>query len=224
MFFNKYNVSPMLLAGLLAETVYTPDIAQLEARQFTRVFLPDDAQRTHPQYELIREHSAYVCTGFTSTSFRLYRRKTDGIAVAMEDTSQDKVKFFPQGPCKIKGEIHLVQADGILKLDNHRQNGVQFLRKRIPIIFPHRKLKWIRGPEDMHDVEQSDIRHYEHIPDRRIGKTKELVSLVRCEMYIGIPEYWNKLIDGGFAFEEAEIFQPKAFRSWLPKYYQFLKK
>jgi len=196
----------------MSRTRFTPDIAYLELRQFNLVFICDDAMLAGKNYSLIQEHSAKVARGFTRKAFNFYVKQTDGSAIPMRVKQQPG--YFSFSSLKIKGEIHAVTAEGIIRLDHHYQNGVQYRRTRTQILFPTTE----HGRVVNRDVQGRELPPCLSDKDYILP---ERVDIIDCFMYTGVPNYWNDLLDGGFAFQPCPIRYPKEEKSWLIKYYHY---
>lgn len=203
-----------LNASIQERMKFTPDIAILEQGPFQLVFLCDDVMRAGKNYKVIAENSAYVARGFTRNGYNFYRKRTDGspVIMAAKQTSNN----YEFSCLKIKGEIHSVESkDGMIGLDTHYQNGVQFRRKRIQILYP----------TSQHGVIENLDSMGRPLPHTLLGKKHfllpERVDLIWCWMYIGTSAYWKDLLDGGFAFERVRISEPKEPKNWLIKYYHW---
>lgn len=192
------------------ETRYTPDVAKLEEFEYQLYFACDDTQRGHPKHNLL--DGDYKCPGFTQQSFNYWFPEVpwDEPSVPMEAEGYlNALKGMPP-IAKIKGEIHKVRPSTLISLDIEKQNGIQFLRKKVRIVVPHRALKWV------HDVNTipPDV---EYVADNGLGLTKERVCVLRAWMYVGIPEYWDKLLNM-YSFHSVDTYEAKN-RRWLKEYY-----
>lgn len=204
------------LNALIQERMkFTPDIAMLEQSQYQLVFVCDDLMRSGRNYKVIQDNSAYVARGFTRNGYNFYRKRTDGSPVVMS-AKQVGDNRFDFSTLKIKGEIHSVEStEGMIKLDTHYQNGVQYRRKRIQILYP----------TSQHGVIENLDTTGKPLPHTLQGKKHfllpERVDPIWCWMYIGTSTYWKDLLDGGFAFERVRISEPKDEKNWLIKYYHW---
>src|SRR5258705_7834761 len=192
---------------------YTPDIATLELSQFQLVFACDDLMLAGKNYPLIDDCSAKVCRAFTLRGYKFYIHRTDGVPVAMAAKQGNNRWDF--SCLKIKGEVHSVLSSSMPKLDTHYQNGVQFIRVRTKLLYR----------SSQHGVILNHDTQGRPLPKALLGHKHfllpERVDIIEAWMYIGVPGYWNNLLDGGFAFEPVRIIEPKEDRSWLPKNYHY---
>jgi hypothetical protein len=197
----------------LTPTQFTPDIATLELSQFHLLFVCDDLMRAGKNYKLIADSSTTVARGFTLRGYNFYRKVTDGTPVVM---AAKQVKNRYDFSClKIKGEIHCVETPAIVKLDTHYQNGVQFRRKRVQILYPTRQ----HGQVVNKSTDGKPLPYT--LQGRKHFLLPERVDPIWTWMYIGTSKYWDKLLDGGFAFEPVRIVEPEKERDWLIKYYSW---
>lgn len=193
-------------------TRYSPDAAKLEEYEYQLFFACDETQRGHMKHDFIQD-GEYKTPAFTQASFNYWQGEPWSYVVPMEATGIRNV--FPGIPpiAKIKGEIHKVRPASILRLDSEKQNGVQFLRQRVRLIIPHRKLVFIHDK----DCPPPEVERFEG----QIGLTYERMCVIRAWMYVGIPEYWDKLIST-FDYRSVQTYESKN-RSWCKQYYQLRK-
>ena len=178
---------------------FTPDIAVIQQKRSQILFVCDELQKHHPGFELIKEHSASLGGAFTKDQFVMYKRKLglESYAVALDNP------FFQAQKGIIRGELYAVLPMRYIELDTHYQNGVVFERRRVTVKIPH-----------LHIGKRKDGSGF------RIKKTSEL----RCFMYVGVPDYWNKVMDeedGFFLFDNVRRFTPA--NPDLTPYYYFSK-
>jgi len=149
--------------------------------------------------------------GFTLEKFNYYRQR-DGLAIPMLNTSGLTLPRFPP-PLKIRGEIHAIQPYQFRELDNLKDNGVQFVRQRVKLLVPHRPVYKI--PE-----RYSNGKPIPLMTDQ-FSLGEERVTPITAWMYIGVPEYWDELMDAGYnaahLFTTVEHYKDR--RPWLQEYY-----
>src|SRR6266852_3039276 len=197
----------------LSETRFTPDIARLELSQFQLLFVCDDLMRAGKNYNIIADSSASVARGFTLHGYNFYKKRTNGIPVVMAAKQADNRYSF--SCLKIKGEIHAVESKAFIKLDTHYLNGVQYRRIRTKILYPTRQHGVVVNHDNEGKLLPPALQGNKHflLPER--------VDIISAWMYIGASNYWNDLLDGGFAFEPVRIVEPKEQKNWLIKYYHW---
>lgn len=205
---------------------YTPDIAKLEEYEYQLIFACDETQIRHVKHHLI-EGGEYICPGFTQSGFNYWQPETPFLPVVpLKATSTFNITGFPPN-AKIKGQLLAIRPQLFIDLDNYKENGVQFQRERVKLIVPYRMVKWLHDPSvaplDMepYAIEQGNPYIAEgNVPS--MYTTKEKVVLIRAWMYIGVPEYWDKLITN-FDYSSVSTFTANN-RPWCHKYYQLRAK
>lgn len=203
----------------LTRTKYTPDIAVLEQKQHWLLFVCDNHMTSGKNHEVIAHHrhpTQKRVRGFTADHFTFFQKRTDGTGIPMPADRPDN--RFTYSALKIKGEVHAVTPECIRRLDEHYQNGVQFKRVRVKILYP-------QTPHGM--LVNKDVRGKPLPPALQGAKhflLPERVDPITCYMYVGMRDYWTDLLDGGFAFEPVPIRYPEKDRNWLPKYYHYLNR
>ena len=208
-----WNTIKTLNKSIQAQIRFTPDIATLELSQFHLLFVCDDLMRAGKNYKIIADSSASVARGFTRNGYNFYRKVTDQTPVVVAAKQTDSRYDF--SCLKIKGEIHCIESKAFIRLDTHYQNGVQFRRKRVQILYPTRQHGQIVNHDTQGRPLPEALRGHKHflLPER--------VDPIWCWMYIGASNYWKPLLDGGFAFEPVRIVEPKEDKNWLVKYYHW---
>jgi hypothetical protein len=192
----------------LSESVLrSPDLGVLEESEFQLLFCPDRTQRGCSEYSLIEE-SIFCNYAYTEECFNYWQQR-DGLPIPLMATDQRQWQWVPPS-LKIKGEIHAVRSHQFKHLDNYKDNLVSFRRERLTFLVPNRPL--FRLPE----------RYNENgipIPlvPGQYGVGKETVHRVQAWMYIGVHDYWDDLLDGGYNFKPVVHYKDE--RPWLKEYY-----
>lgn len=212
-----------LLAYSKFRSRFTPDVMKLEEKQFHLLFAHDDVMVGCQNYKYIAEESVFEGRGFTTNAYQYFRKQTDGGLIALGTGYRaDIAARSGHDFCRIKGELHNVRAAGIIRLDQHYENGLQYRRQRIKVIYPYRDHAVVEiGNEELlppwpgaiTTKNELGLRHY---------VSEEKVCVLEAWMYVGLHMYWDDLIDGGFAFQKIPI--KNGLRPWCDKYYQFNKR
>jgi len=199
------------------KTRFTPDIAELE-EHMAHVFFACDSLMTGCRNHNMLQDGKFKGRAFTLNGFKFYQKRTDGTAIPMGGKDKPDLNFT-----RIKGEVHLVSSLMLCQLDTMMQNGVQFRRKRVEILYPYREHELVKiGDEEvLRDLPRGSIttkpeqglRHY--VSDERIVR-------LWAFMYVGVPNYWDDLIDAGFAFTQIPI--KHSDKPGRYEYYQFNKR
>lgn len=194
---------------------YTPDLWELEQKKEHRVFIHDDMMQLQPHHELVRAGSLSgfypFQYGYTTKKFSFVEKdlglKSIPIALDLRDLAEELPVYIGESH-RIRGEVYAVRTNTLIELDNHRQNGVQFERRRVNINIGYKKL-W-----RSHWFNAFGNKQYAHT----IGK-EEMIS-VECWMYLGREEYWkDQLLADAFKFNPIQVVEEE--RLWLTKYYQY---
>lgn len=192
---------------------FTPDIAKLEQYSHQLYFACDETQAGHFQHKYIQD-GEFKYPAFTQQSFNYWDGGPVLGAVPMKATGyQNALPNFPP-IAKIKGMVYKITVPELIKLDSYKENTVQFQRERIRLIVPHRALKWVHDREAEKD-------QFDFIAENSLGLTKERVAIIRAWMYIGRPEYWDKVINA-FDFSSVPTHMSNQ-RRWCPEYYRLPK-
>jgi hypothetical protein len=199
---------------------YTPDASKLFQYRRVLLFVCDGHQSKHREFPKLLKYGPTLFPGFTDyptvftmSGFNLFHDTESGQVVPLHADSDG---FYPCA--KIKGQLHLVTPDLIHSLDIHYQNGVQYRRRQVRLILPHRpKLKgpWktLNGkplPRALQGWRQKEGAERIHI-------------LKDVYMYVGSKKYWEPHLDGGYRTLQCPIQFPNKEKNWLPRYYEYTR-
>lgn len=194
---------------------FTPDYHIVGARKGNLVFIPDDMMMTQPNHDVVKAQSLSgfypFAYGYTARRFQFVKKdlvmKSFPIALELKET--DDLPIHMGQKYRIRGEIYAVRPEGIISLDTHRANGVQFQRVRVTINVGFRK-----------QYRSEEKKGGRSIFNYRLGR--EEMTSVECWMYVGREEYWKDQLhaeDGFFNFKAIDIVEED--RVWLKEYYQY---
>lgn len=165
-----YNpVGKIILQGC-DETLFTPDIAELEQKPRHHFFVYDEMMVDNRKYDFLKEHSITMAEAFTRDKFHTWKKD---LGVASFPIAFETDGFVPDA-VRIKGELMLIASSHIPTLDKYKQNGVEFVRKRIRLVIPYVTV--------------------EHTGDGPVKKTRH--TLVTAWMYVGVKAYWDTVMSG----------------------------
>lgn len=207
---------------MLEASKFTPDIAKLEQYEWQLLFVADELKRDHMMHRKIgaaEYGTQFQFPAYTQAPFHFWNppaawsspvpMKVEGFANALP--------FFPP-IAKIKGEVHLIRPQLFhLELDPYRQNTVEYRRERIRLIVPYRKVIFLKD----HNLDPAfgvqELFARSDYSGSSVTTSPEVVAIIRAWMYIGVPKYWDPLING-YDYTHVESHQSKK-RRWLPEYY-----
>lgn len=205
-----------IIAEAEREVDFTPDVWDIEQKEFHHLFEYGEAKRDERRYDIISEFSVYQGVAFTQEShFGMWVHDIGPASYPiMLETRRKKVTApvrmlaLGNGSARIRGEWHLIQPEGLIELDKYRLNGIQFLRKPVSIDFPHRKIIDITDQNDGSVTRKTTgEQHYKKI---------------KAYAYFGIKEYWDTRLDAGFDYPTATYNVPTGPKS-IP-FYDFKSK
>ncbi len=193
---------------------HTPDAAILEESEHQLLFICDTMMSDREEFSKIKDNSKPLWRGFTYNDYAFFSRTLPGqvplpIPLQIDTVLAPKLKVF--------GEIHQMKSKFIKELDIMRGNRVQFERQRVKIIIPGR---WRQNTENR------CTEPGRQLPKVLLGKKglihPEELYIRNAWMYVGIPEYWEPLLDGGYFFQKVDVKLPYQTKPWLgEKYYLF---
>jgi hypothetical protein len=209
--FNEY-----LRARCYGEAgMYTPDINELETHKRQLIFVMDDMMTGGKYHDYITETNLFGrwpgCSGYTEDEYTFLQRRLedDAYGVVLSANYADDAPAWaertrhgkPVTKAKIWGQVYSIRPFQFIKLDFLKENGVQFIRKRVNITIPIQKAFLKPLPEVSHEIPYS----------------------LECWMYTGLDEYFKDLIDNGFMFTPVTTVEYKGVRDrpWLKRYYLY---
>lgn len=192
-----------------SEGVFTPDLLNLEVFEKVNLFVYDSLQTGYPRYrEYMARHSVRRWTAFSVDKFVTFKARLGKdsypIPLPMTDAEAEAAPWRGRKklvPMKIKGEIHEIYTERVPVLDWFKRNTEQFSRVRTNFVVPYTEILRTK--------------------DGQVVWGAERQALVFASMYVGIPDYWNDLIDDGFMFEPLRRFKYWGSFSSIKEYSYF---
>lgn len=181
------------LNAAIKDTLYTPDAVNLERKQAQLFFIYNDLMDRRPRHNIINPHVELLCVGFTKGRYTMWEKNNGKeVDVVVMDTSDETDSLVygldrPGVPCKVRGELYVMRSPGYFALDEHMKNTVQFVRQRVEIDVHYRRARGTKG----------------------ILADSALMYTVRAWMYVGVPDYWDKILDGGYLSRKADVYEPR---------------
>lgn len=194
---------------------YTPDMGYLELSEFQLLFVPDVLRTGYVHYD--KTEGVLLCGGYTEKNFAHWYQQVgdERIGIPMRQDVDSPLRYMPPA-LKIKGELQAVLSSRFDVVDTHMRNTHLFRRQRMNILVPYRKRT--KNTDDLGNELPKALQGKDHIVD---GPKR--VYIIRAWMYVGIPEYWNDLLDAGFrGFKTVNHYESR-FNPWLKRYYDFPK-
>lgn len=166
-------------------TPFTPDMWKLEEYYFQNVFIYNEMMKGCSKFgQFLDGNSVKLSAAFTKDDHYVLWQKKLGeysttFALPMsEDQMLGNTTLFG-APAKILGQVYAMRADQIKKLDEHLENGIQFVRKRIKIEIPY---SYVNRSRDERIVNGNNA------PERKL-------KVIPAWAYIGRLDYWSEQID-----------------------------
>jgi len=215
-----------LLEGMPSQ--YTPDIARLEKYEDQKLFVTDEWLSDRRQNFIIDEIGKREGVAFTQLPY-LFRVFTGFLSpewTPVIQVDKDNPGF------RVKGEIVSIRPSSFLLLDKLKQNGLKFVRSRIPLVKPYRDgpIVFENTLEDKASVTFRPnglvIQHgkfpYGHpLAGKKCWIGPERLRTVYAWMYLGKPAFWNQYRRTPYLFQKVPTFKPKKDKDWLDEYYKY---
>lgn len=191
---------------------WTPDISRLEKYKTQRLFICDEYMSDRRQHFVIEDdvvqQDGRPCrvVAFTEGRFNFLLKNGTALPFPTEDGKQ------------IKGELMNVTSGAFKKLDKLKQNGVQFYRKRVPIVDPYRPY----GVVNNGSFTEDGIELPPALEGKKYWLGQEHLHTHSAWMYFPKPEYWDyQLKRAPQMFDRIPSFEPKKEKTWLSEYYKY---
>jgi hypothetical protein len=184
-------------AQMNEEAKYTPDLWNLTRRQRHNLFVCDEFMMGLPRHSEISEDAVRCAVAFTSKDFCMWKKKLAeaSFPIVLPPTGTEHTSWKP---ARVKGTIYSVPSKTLIKLDTFKLNGVQFSRQRLDVVIPNRRLTVVKGRE-LRSIAWHEIPvGFDHVP---------------VWAYIGIPQFWEDQLDGGYSFSPVKLFTPNDGRA-----------
>jgi hypothetical protein len=206
---------------------YSPDLGWLEQFEYQLLFAADDTKSGHSHHCLI-EDNAFAATAYTENFFQYWVQEVgdERIPIPMKIIGAPKphvVRYFPP-ELRIKGELLIVRTPQFRALDNYKRNGVEFKRQRVNVVVPYRERNYLKNT-----LAKDEPCFFRPIP-RCLQETYHCilspprVHVVRAWMYVAMPSYWEKILDGGFRGFKPVNYYPSREKAWAKEYYDYPKR
>jgi len=202
---------------------FSPDLGWLEQHEYQLLFCPDETRRNQRKSSLLGE-TIFRGNGFTRKNFNYWEQRVgeERTGIPMQSFAPGVKTLFPSTLSKfppalpIKGEIHAVRPKHFKELDDYRERGYKYLRKRVEILVPYK-------PLIKFNVDTRGKALPLALQGKKMMLGTEMVWVLRTWMYVGNPAYWDNLFDAGWSgFKPVPHIGPSR-REWLGEYYVFTK-
>lgn len=185
---------------------YTPDLWLLEQYARQRVFIADDLKTGKINHKLIEDHKPVHPDCYTLQKYTMWNKDLGGHSYPLpfeEGHTIDVPSLYRPESARIKGEMYVLPSSLFWNvLDKHKQNGVQFDRKRVLITVPWRTVSFDKAN-----------------PLPKISKD-QMIS-VDAWMYVARPDYWDNYLGAHLGSKAVDTYAPNSPKVWLDEYYKF---
>ena len=194
---------------------HTPDMWKLEEVGYTWVFVCDECQAGHRKHDLVEGGASGMepfFAGYTAEKmgFLIKRLEKMSFPIPFKDLSDNELPVWMGKERRIRGEMYGMTAEMIKKLDDYKQNGVQFERMRVNINVPYYKKKRIRS------------QTYNGTWSVDYQRSKDYIVTIPAMMYIARPEYWmDQLKDKNGCFNFDPVKTWSVDRIWIKEYFEY---
>lgn len=192
-FFKTYP-GPDWVREVDEESQYTPDQWLLDESAWQLLFVYNTFQRGHVDHEWFIDPDGCQgpirrCLAFTQNSnFTMVKKNMsrESFPIALVPTTE--LTSLETG--HIQGEIYKVRPSQFNVLDTWHRNTVEFIRIRVNLTVPYRRLTRRLTPNA---VDNASMLVSSSVLTRGFKS-------VRAWMYLGIAGFWNPLIDAGYLY------------------------
>lgn len=208
------------------EVRFTPDNALLEQADWQIFFIHDDMKEGMRNHAKIKSFGVKLLEGTTQEGFTFYIHKfaDDGssLDIPVAVTRQTTDKIIPWADQKgapsahIRGDVYRIRSSHVKELDKFRENGVQFLRRRVKIRVDYRDRVAFKDRGTIVNFAKDYLNH--HVSRAVVTSPIEKTEFIEAWMYVGPSEYWEEQIDAGLNFEPVKLVRDKKTKLIYYKY------
>lgn len=213
----KDFLSPQALVNTEAEAWHrqyrrTPDLWYLNQHGRQLVFIADEFKTGKEKHELISQAPIHPSC-YTVEEFTVYNKDLGvrSFPLPFEKGVDFQLHgWYKPELARIQGELYALPSPLMWKvLDIHKENGVQFFRKRVSITVPWRDVTFNEDPKA--EVWVSKIPNI----------SNDRIRTVRAWMYIALPDYWDDFLGVHLGTRPVPIFTHNTPKDWIKEYYKF---
>lgn len=190
----------------------TPDLWFLAQHARQLVFIPDDFKVGKPKHDLLEGQLPIHPKSYTLEEFIVYNKDlgTHSFPLPFEKGIDFEVHgWYKPELARIQGELYALPSPLIWKvLDIQKENGLQFIRKRVSITLPWREVKYNVA---------ADAPMASKIPTI----SPDYLRTERAWMYVARPEYWDDYIGVALGTRPVPIFKHNTQKEWIEYFYRF---
>lgn len=191
----------------------TPDLHYLEQHVRQNIFIPDDLKLGLPNHKLIDGHLPVHPSCYTLKPFTTWKKDLGSHSFPLPFEEGVDFEVFTRHkpePARLQGELYTLPSHYFWKvLDIHKQNGVQFERKRVSISLPWREVTYSSDPNAAVWVDK--------IP----SISRDYVRTIRAWMYVALPEYWSDFIGVSLGTRGVPTYEHDTPKDWISQYSKF---
>lgn len=205
---------------------HTPDAQELFSAPRHLLFVYDEMKSRHQGFTKTVKFGPTLFPGyanyptvFTMQGYNLFYHPDTKQVVPL---FAEKDGYFPRA--KIKGQLHLVTPKLIHWLDIQKGNRLQYRRKKVKLLLPHRKKILLPYEEENDPRPEAEDRPLPRCLQGWRGKESgEIMHILDAFMYVGRPSFWDDELDGGYSTLQCPIQFPNKDKDWLPRYYEYTR-
>ena len=182
---------------------YTPDVPFLETRPYWRVFVVDELMTPHFMHQQLGDDAEKRMDAFSMDKFSMWKKDQGNASQIIPlETKFANVPFL-----HVMGQLWKVSTPRLFVLDTMKENGVEFIRKRVRLAIPY---------------------HYAEINGEETTIRRFMDTSLQAWMYVGNDDVWkNRLLKGtkinttsGWEHTTGRIVDGRSYtpvRSYIPK-------
>lgn len=204
------------IAEILSLTpAYTLDVAELERRMFTFVFVADECMYGHRKHDLVSTGASgykpfFTC--YTDQNMAMLVKEMDGqnYPIVFDGLDDPSLPPWAQRKARVYGELYALRGCSVIELDNYKQNGVRFTRKWVKVTIPYFKRH------------RKSTQTYNGTWNYEYSRSKDYLLTIDAQMYVGRQDYWlDQLSDRFDLFSFSTVPVQQVDRIWIKEFFHF---
>lgn len=204
---------------LAAGCEFTPDIAELESRQYSFVFMPDECMMLERKHELVTPGASgfypFYEDCYTSEDFCFIEKRLgkESFPIAFKPLDNGDLPIWMNKKQRIKGELYALRGCSFKDLDKYKLNTVQCNRVKVNINIPTVK------------QHRTETQSYNGLWSCEYNLSKTYITTISAYMYVGREEYWiDQLLHHDSFFNFAPVHTTEVDRIYIKKCFNYKHK
>lgn len=170
---------------------YTPDVPFLETRPYWRLFVVDEMMTPHFMHQQLGDDAEKRMDAFSMDKFSMWKKDQGNASQIIPlETKFARVPFL-----HVRGQLWKVSTPRLFVLDSLKENGVEFIRKRVRLAIPYHYSE-VQGEEAVtRRFMDTSLQAWMYVANDAVWKPR-LLRGTKINVTSGWEQYTGRIIDG----------------------------